>query len=899
MTAAQSSRLILDGVPTPFAEGDTVLTALLRAGVHPTGGGCLCAAGDCPHCLVTADGVSYVRACQTRTRPGMLVERHHARGYPPLPDDDRPCRAVITRHLHCDVVVIGQGESGVAAAEAARREGKDVITLDANAGQEVIGIYPGPLVVARTDADMLNVHPRDEIVIATGAAEIQPVAPGNSLAGIMTARAASVLARAGMNLGRVIAVGRPPDGIEAKQVDGEIVRFEGGDKVSAVVVRDAHGKEQRHHCDTVAVGLGLSPHDALARMARGLPIKISVVGDAAVEPALPPPPRAGVVCPCSNVSVDDLQSVWDRGFRELELVKRASLAGTGTCQGCACLPHIRSFLQDRGGALQAPFTARPVTRQLTLGEIASGAHHAPTPRTALHDEHLRMGARMTRVGGWWRPWDYGDMLAEYWAVREAVSLGDVSTLGKMLVSGPDALELLERLYPTKVATIKPGRSRYVLLLDDRGYVLDDGLICNDGAGRYLLTFTSGGSTTAELWVRDWAEAWGLNVRFLNQTQSLGAINVTGPLANELMAHAGLTEPLAFMEHRTAMIAGVPCRVYRLSFTGEVSYELHHSAEHSAALWRRLFALGADLGVKPHGIDALLKLRLEKGHILVGQDSDFDSTPRRLNHEWAVKLDKPDFVGKGAILRTNKLPLDKQLVGLEMDGPAPIEGAVVYRGADYGGYVTSSFASPLLGKTVLLAWVKLFGGALPDEVTVSGRVARRVETPFYDPEGTRARASAETSRVLTTHAATTSSLSETREVFARIPGVRIVASPAALDPARWPSDAIALRTAPDEVFVIHKQSNTLKASDFSIADPYAIVLSDGGFAGIWLPLDQALDFLARECEWEVPRERPAFAQGMVAGLAMKLWFEQDRVLLLVPAPFAHELEERLGAKTSRI
>ncbi len=201
--------------------------------------------------------------------------------------------------------------------------------------------------------------------------------------------------------------------------------------------------------------------------------------------------------------------------------------------------------------MQAPFTARPVTRQLTLGEIASGAHHAPTPRTSLHDEHIRMGARMTRVGGWWRPWDYGNVLEEYWAVREAVSLGDVSTLGKMLVAGPDALELLERLYPTKVSTIKPGRSRYVLLLDDRGYTLDDGLICNDGSDdtkRYLLTFTSGGSTTAELWVRDWAEAWELDVRILNQTQALSAINVTGPLANELMARAGLTEPMAFMEH---------------------------------------------------------------------------------------------------------------------------------------------------------------------------------------------------------------------------------------------------------------------------------------------------------------------------------------------------------------
>ncbi len=143
---------------------------------------------------------------------------------------------------------------------------------------------------------MLNVHPRDEIVIATGAAEIQPVAPGNNLAGIVTSRAASALAQAGINLGRVVAIGTPPEGVDAQQVDGTIVRFEGGDKVSAVVVRDAQGKEQRHRCDTVAVGLGFSPRDALARMANGLPIKTRVVGDAAREHTIArlPTSRRGV-----------------------------------------------------------------------------------------------------------------------------------------------------------------------------------------------------------------------------------------------------------------------------------------------------------------------------------------------------------------------------------------------------------------------------------------------------------------------------------------------------------------------------------------------------------------------------------------------------------------------------
>ena len=736
------TRLIVDGQPIEFQAGDNVLIALLRNNRHPTGGGCLCLGGDCPHCLATVDGVAYVRTCQTPARPGMLIESFPADGYPPLPTGDRLAAETVARNLHCDVVVIGLGESGRAAAAQATLAGQAVITLDAQAGQEVIGIYAGPLVVARTDAGMLHIHVHNEIIVATGAAEIQAVAPGNDLAGIVTARAATLLAAAGVDLGRVVAIGTPPAAIDAVVAEGQLIRFEGNTRVAAVVVQDAYGHERRIACDTVSVGLGLHPRDALLRMGQGLPVR--AVGEAARPSDIPPCPLAGVVCSCSGVTVENLESVWQRGFHELELVKRATLAGTGTCQGSVCIPHIRSFLAaprngQLGGELQPAFTARPVTRQLTMGEVAAGSYHRATPRTALDGEHRRLGAQMDRIGGWWRPWHYGNPLEEYWAVREAVSIGDVSTLGKMLLSGPDALELLERLYPTKVATIAPGRARYVLLLDDRGYVLDDGLICNDGGGRYTLTFTSGGSSFAEMWVRDWAESWQLDVRILNQTMALGAINVTGPLAKELLARAGLTNPPKYLHHTTAKVAGVDCRVYRLSFTGELSYELHHPTEHSVALWQHLLRVGADLGIKPHGLQTLLQLRLEKGHIIVGQDSDFDSTPRRVDMEWAVKLDKQDFVGRQALLRTNKIPLDKQLVGLEMEGAAPFEGSVIYHGADYAGYVTSSFRSPVLGKTVMLGWLRLFNDELPSEVTIDGRSARRVAIPFYDKEGARARA----------------------------------------------------------------------------------------------------------------------------------------------------------------
>jgi glycine cleavage system aminomethyltransferase T len=894
-------RILVDNVSVECAPNDSLLVSLLRAGLHPTGGGCLCLGGDCPHCLATVDGVAYVRTCQVRVREELTVERRHLDGaHPPLFEGEqadigtrRP--TVPTRHVHCDVAVLGLGASGREAAERARHQGKEVVTLEASEGQEVIGIYSGPLVVARTTEGTLQVHVREEIVVATGAAEIQPVAPGNDLAGLVTARAATMLAAAGIDLGRVVAVGEPPEGVDAQLVAGELLRFEGRGKVEAVVVRDEEGTEYRHECDTVSLGLGLHPRDALFRMGRDLP-QARVVGDAARESDIPPCPREGTVCPCGGVEVADLESVWERGFHELELVKRATLAGTGSCQGSACIPHIRSFLQDRGKALQPPFTARPVTRQLTIGEVASGAYHHPTPRTPLHDEHLRLGAQMERSGGWWRPWTYGDQEAEYRAVREAVSIGDVSTLGKFVVSGPDAEAFLDYLYPTKVSTIRPGRSRYVLLLEERGYVLDDGLICRDDENRFTLSLTSAGSTFGELWIRDWAESKDFDVRIMNQTMSLGAINVTGPRAPELLARAGLGELPGFIRHSRGSVAGVACHIFRLSFTGELSYELHHAASDSVILWQRLLALGEDLGLHPHGLETLLDLRLEKGHIVVGQDTDYDSTPRRIHHEWAARLDKKEFIGLAAVQRTNQIPLDRQLVGLEMELPAPIDGEVIWTKGEYAGYVTSATASPTLGKAVMLGWLDLVEGELPEEVTIEGRPARRVPLPFYDPEGARARAPLEAQEmapVTDFPSPPEPGSSETENGnchhfrFKGVEGTRAIARPAALDNVSLPTDVPVLRIAEDEILVLGQ------LPEGAVSDPHAIVERETGFSAAWIESAAALEALERTCAWELPNDRPAFAQGAVADIPVKLLLQEDRVLFLVQTPYVAELEKRLS------
>ena len=697
-----------------------MLTALARAGIHPTGGGILCATGDCASCVVEIGGTAYVRSCQTPASDGLEVQSHPVGVPPSLPPSVAAEVAVTVRNVHADVAVIGEGRSGSQAAAEAREAGHSVVTFDAVRGEEVVGVFPGPMVAVRTPEGMVHAHVERSIV-ATGSAAVVPVCPGNELRGLLTPQAADTFREADVELGHVVEISEPP------------VRILGAERVSGVELADGSVLE----CDTLVVDLGRVPRDHVARMSADL--EVEVVGSAASAGVVPACPSAGVVCPCNGTTVDDLHDAWARGFTQMELLKRATLAGTGTCQGSMCTPYLRSFLADQGGEVPDAFTARPVVRQATLDELAAGRQFPAVPRTALHQEHLGLGATMDRLGGWWRPWTYGDTDAECLAVRRAVSLGDVGTLGKFLVAGPDAEAALQRLFPTDVATIRPGRARYVLLLDERGHVLDDGMILREADGeRFYVTVTSSGATVAEMWFQDWTADF--DVRWMNVTMSLGAINVTGPRATELLSGVGLTEPLRMLGHRTGTIADVDCRIVRLSFTGEVSYELHHDWSRSVELWRALLDAGADLGIRPHGLEALTRLRLEKGHVIVGQDTDYDTTPRRIAHDWAVNLDKGDFVGRSAVVRTNRIPLDKQLVGLTVDGPPPFEGALLHHDdGEYAGYVTSSGWSTSLGQSVLLAWVLLHNGELPTTVQVEGATAARVPLPFYDPEGDRLRA----------------------------------------------------------------------------------------------------------------------------------------------------------------
>ena len=698
------------------------------------------------------------------------------------------------RHLHCDVLVVGAGPSGRAAgAEAAAREEHVVLCdeggvtgvaggIDVFARHAAIGVYEGPVVALASPAGLVQVHPR-RIVAATGGTEVHPVFPGNDLPGVMLGRAASGLAERGVAPGRravvvaghdegiehlevlrgagvrvVAAVvpewlaGRVPDDVRAL-VGAEVLRADGKDAVRFAVLRDAQGVTRGIGCDLFVLSTGLWPRDDLLRMAgEG---EVELVGDAAADTetdaaaAFPP---VGTVCLCEDVSARDLDRAWAEGYRSPELLKRYTTATMGPCQGAMCGRHLAAFAAARSPAAQgvaAPSaagrtTARPLTRPVALEILAAPAHAVIDKRTSLHDVHVAAGARIGRSGSWLRPFGYGDPLEEYRAVRKRVSVMDLGTLAKFLVRGPDATALIEASFPVRVDDLHAGRARYVLAIDEAGYVFDDGLACSLGAEGWYLTSTSGGADRMEAWLRDRADRLGLRVHVVDLTAARGAIVVAGPLARELLRELtdAPIDPDAFphLGVRELMVAGVPCGAIRSGFVGEVSFELHHPRSRGPDLWRAIVERGAGFDLMPHGLDALEILRLEKGHLYVGQDTLPDDTPAKLGLDRIV-APRAGAAGARALERLAAIPLDRALVGIEFDrGGSELRGVPLHAGGRIVGRVTSAARSPILDRSIGLGWIRRQpGGNFPEELSAERTPARVVPTPFYDPEGARLRA----------------------------------------------------------------------------------------------------------------------------------------------------------------
>jgi sarcosine oxidase, subunit alpha len=462
-----------------------------------------------------------------------------------------------------------------------------------------------------------------------------------------------------------------------------------------------------------------------------------------------PPPSASngsgkcFACFCEDVTAKDIAYCVEEGYDSFELLKRYATVTMGPCQGRMCQLASARLLAKETGRTTAEVgltTARPPWAAVPLGVLA-GRPFEPAKRSPMHARHRERRANIKWAGDWRRPYDYGDPEGEAVAVHESAGLIDVSTLGKLLVRGPQAGELLDMLYPNRLSDLKPGRVRYGVLTSEAGRIIDDGTVCRLDDETFYVTTTSSGAGAVEQWFSWWLAAWKMDARLVDLTQGIAAMNLAGPRSRDILdALTDLdcsNDAFRYLDGRQARIAGVDSLILRIGFTGELGYEIHCAAAHGEHLWDALMA-GGD--VRPFGLEPQRILRLQKQHIIVGQDTDSESNPYAAGMPWAVKLDKEErFIGRWALAEAAEREHKERLVGFIVDeGVVPTEGAAIVDGDTPVGIVTSARRSPQLGSVIGMAWVPPSAAEDGATVTISdaGRRlrARVVTEPFYDPPG---------------------------------------------------------------------------------------------------------------------------------------------------------------------
>ncbi|WP_312795079.1 2Fe-2S iron-sulfur cluster-binding protein [Tianweitania sp.] len=459
-----------------------------------------------------------------------------------------------------------------------------------------------------------------------------------------------------------------------------------------------------------------------------------------------------------DLQVKDIKNAVVDGYRELELVKRYSTVGMGPSQGrhsALTTARIVAAETNRKVAEIGVTTSRPPFGPEKLGLLA-GPNHVHYRHTAIHAEHVASKAKMTPVGAWWRPLYYGGgsdvkkiIADEVKLVREKVGMLDVSTLGKLAIRGPDAAAFIDRIYTMTHAKQPVGRVRYCLMLNDMGSVVDDGVAYRLSETEFYVTATTGAVARVFSEMTFLNAQWGMQVDIQNITASFAAINVTGPSARKVLEALGgdidlSAEGFGYLNGRTGTIGGCPVRIMRIGFTGELSYELHVPQSYGPGLWRKLLHVGAPFGLRPYGLEASRVLRLEKGHIIIGQDTDALSTPDELGMEWALSKAKTRYVGKTSIEARRKLGLKRKLCGFELPdghGIRLAESCLVMRDGRPVGFVTSTCFSPNLNKWIGLAYADP-RDAVPDAtIRIRGLCGKEVQAkvipaPFYDAENRR-------------------------------------------------------------------------------------------------------------------------------------------------------------------
>ncbi len=459
-----------------------------------------------------------------------------------------------------------------------------------------------------------------------------------------------------------------------------------------------------------------------------------------------------------DLKYEDLVNGIADGFDNVELLKRYSTVGMGPSQGKqSAVAAVRIVARETGADLSgmSVTTQRPPFAPEKFGHMA-GRVFEPERKTAMHHRHLELGARMMPAGLWWRPAYYGDRRVreqsirdEVMAVRNNVGLIDVSTLGGLDVRGPDAAEFLNRLYTFAYARQKVERCRYVLMTDNAGVITDDGVAVRLHEEHFYVTATTSGVDAVYRQMLQWNAQWRLDVDVAHVTAAYAGINIAGPKSREVLKSVCPdvdlgAEVFPYMGARIGSVAGIPARIMRVGFVGELGYEVHVPATFGEALWDALIEAGKAHSIRPFGVEAQRVLRLEKGHIIISQDTDGLTNIWEADMAWALAKSKPFFVGGRSTEIMAKRKPTRKLIGFTLANaldPCPEECHLVLKGEEIVGRVTSAVLSPTLGKVVGLAYVHADDAEVGREFEIKVEGARRIKGivtryPFYDPENKR-------------------------------------------------------------------------------------------------------------------------------------------------------------------
>ena len=666
--------------------------------------------------------------------------------------------------------------------------------LQIRSGTSAFGLYEGNLLGAFQGDRFLKIRAK-QIIIATGSRQRPILFPNNDVPGVFLADAVLRLARLhGVRAGKRAVIVTDHDaghqlagqyrdvGIEVAAVldvrTSRVVAL-GRKHVKGVIVADGKSAAtEMIRCDLLCMASNPIPANELllqggmryrCENGRWLPANeipgLAAVGSVAgikdpqssiLDPPssiLHPPSSKVFVCLCEDVTDKDLHQAVAEGFDGVETLKRYSTANMGPCQGKVCsltTSEICARATRREINAVGVTTSRPPAIPVELGILAADRRHQPIRRTPLHHWHEAAGATWLDAGAWKRPESYGDPLAEVRAVRTGAGIIDVSTLGKIELHGPDAGELLERIYLNSWKDLKIGRVRYGAMCTEEGILFDDGVGARLGPEQYFLTATTGNADAVFQWLEMWRATWGLDVVVLNQTSNLAAMNLAGPRSRQMLApFTDIDLSATAFPHlgmREGQVAGVPCRLLRLGFVGELGYEIHCPAAFALHVWQLLLQANA----KPFGVEAQRILRLEKGHLIVGQDTDALSSPLDAGLEWMVQFKKPIFHGKEFLLRLKEMPARSRLIGFTFPDERSLkcphdllrswEGCQVVEEGRPVGRVTSLRFSPTLNRCVGLAWVPALRSMPGNRFFIRWSdcqaPAEVAATPFYDPEGKR-------------------------------------------------------------------------------------------------------------------------------------------------------------------